>query len=92
MEQKMNDDGMWHEGFVESKKPKIIDLIVDPGTGMYSHTKIWTNIAYLVATIAFVKITFSSDEPDLTLWLLYLCVIGGHSSLSKLISLKYNKL
>ena len=78
--------------FAVLHSPSILDLITDPGTGQLSHTKIWTNIAYLVATIAFVKITFSSDEPDLTLWLLYLCVIGGHSSLSKLISLKYNKL
>lgn len=84
----MNED---KTEFAVLHSPSIFDLVIDPGTGQLSHTKIWTNIAYLVATIAFVKITFSSDEPDLTLWLLYLCVIGGHSSLSKLISLKYNK-
>lgn len=91
MESKMKDDGMWHEGFVESKKPKIIDLIVDPATGQLSHTKIWANIAYIVVTLAFAKITFTTAEPDLTVWLLYLCVVGGHSSLSKLISMKYKQ-
>lgn len=91
MEQKMSEDKA-EFAVLHLHSPSILDLITDPGTNQLSHTKIWTNIAYLVATIAFVKITFSSDEPDLTLWLLYLCVIGGHSSLSKLISLKYNKL
>lgn len=67
----------------------ISDLIVDPGTGQYSHTKIWTNIAYIVVTFAFIKATLSSPEIDIGMWLLYLCVVGGHSSLSKLISMKY---
>lgn len=72
-------------------KPSFLDLIIDPGTGMYSHTKLWTHIAYLVVTLAFVKVTFTTAEPDLTVWLLYLCVVGGHSSLSKLISMKYKQ-
>lgn len=71
------------------RKMKISDLIVDPGTGQLSHTKIWTNIAYLVVTIAFIKTTFSSAEINFSMWLLYLGIVGGHSSLSKLISLKY---
>lgn len=71
------------------RKMKISDLIVDPGTGQYSHTKIWTNIAYLVVTFAFIKTTLSSTEINMGMWLLYLCIVGGHSSLSKLISMKY---
>lgn len=82
----------WNEGFIESRKPSILDLIIDPGTGLFSHTKIWTHIAYIVVTLAFVKVTFAIPEPDLTVWLLYLCVVGGHSSLSKLISMKYKQI
>lgn len=69
----------------------ISDLIVDPGTGQYSHTKIWTNIAYIIVTLSFVKVTITNPEPDMTMWLIYLGIVGGHSSLSKLISMKYNK-
>lgn len=89
MEQKMNDDGMWHEGFVESKKPKIIDLIVDPGTGMYSHTKLWTHIAYATVTASFLYMTVSDNPPGLDLWLAYLGIVGGHGLVSKFLSLKY---
>lgn len=89
MEQKMNDDGMWHEGFVESKKPKIIDLIVDPGTGMYSHTKLWTHIAYATVTATFLHMSVSGNPPGLDLWLVYLGIVGGHGLVSKFLSLKY---
>lgn len=89
MESKMKDDGMWHEGFVESKKPKIIDLIVDPGTGMYSHTKLWTHIAYATVTATFLHMSVSGNPPGLDLWLVYLGIVGGHGLLSKFLSLKY---
>ena len=71
------------------QKMKWSDLIVDPGTGMYSHTKIWTNIAYIAVTIAFIKSTFDDAEINISMWLVYLAIVGGHSSLSKLISMKY---
>lgn len=90
MEQKVNKiDNSSVFGYAESIRPSLSDLITDPGTGMLSHTKLWAHVAYLVVTLAFVKVTFTTPEPDLTVWLLYLCVVGGHSSLSKLISMKY---
>ncbi len=68
---------------------KLSDLIIDCGTGMVSHTKLWTHIAYSTVTITFLYMTFSGDTPKLDLWLVYLGIVGGHGLLSKLISLKY---
>lgn len=69
---------------------RLLELITDCTTGNLSHTKIWANIAYLSATVAFVGETIFSDqqvEPDI--WLIYLGVVGGHGALSKFISMKY---
>lgn len=67
-------------------KPR--DLITDAGTGQLSHTKLWANIAYLSATIAFLYAVYSGkDAPDI--WLIYLGVVGASTTFSKLLSLKY---
>jgi hypothetical protein len=67
---------------------KLSDLVRDPGTGQLSHTKIWTNIAYFAATIAFIRMSWvGTITADMWLW--YLGVVGTHSAISKLISLRY---
>lgn len=69
---------------------KIIDLITDCGTGQLSHTKIWANIAYFAATLAFLRVTLVSSEPsNPEIWLIYLGIVGAHNLSSKLLSLKY---
>lgn len=69
---------------------KLIELITDCKTGELSHTKIWTHIAYLAATIAFVRITVLTDVPlPAEIWFIYLGVVGGHNVLNKWISMKY---
>jgi hypothetical protein len=66
------------------------DLIIDCATGQWSHTKIWANIAYACATVAFLRMALFSDTPaDSEIWLIYLGVVGTHSVSSKLLSLKY---
>lgn len=70
---------------------RVIDLITDCATNQLSHTKIWTNIAYLAATIAFLRLTISNDPPPVEIWFVYLGVVGGHNVLSKLISMKYGE-
>lgn len=67
----------------------ISDLIVDPGTGMYSHTKLWAHIAYATVTASFLYMTVSDNPPGLDLWLVYLGIVGGHGLVSKFLSLKY---
>jgi hypothetical protein len=64
------------------------DLIVDPGTGQLSHTKVWSNIAYLTTTAAFGLQAWTGTL-DAEIWLIYLGVVGAHGSISKWISLKY---
>lgn len=69
---------------------KPVDLITDCATGQISHTKLWTNIAYLAATLAFLRLTLvSNDPPNAEIWLIYLGVVGAHNLSSKLLSMKY---
>lgn len=67
---------------------KFIDLITDAGTGMISHTKLWANIAYLAATLAFAYMAYKNTATA-EIWLIYLASIGASATLSKLLSLKY---
>jgi len=66
----------------------ITDLITDSGTGMLSHTKLWANIAYCAATIAFGYMVYMNTATS-EIWLIYLASIGASSTLSKLLSLRY---
>lgn len=67
---------------------KITDLIKDAGTSQLSHTKLWANIAYLSATIAFCWMSYKGTATA-EIWLIYLGVLGIHGAASKLIGLKY---
>lgn len=71
------------------QKMRLSDLIVDPGTGMLSHTKLWAHIAYATVTASFLHMTVSDNPPGLDLWLVYLGIVGGHGLVSKFLSLKY---
>lgn len=68
---------------------KLAELIIDPETGTLSHTKLWANIAYLAATVAFIKHSWATEMPSAELWLVYLGVVGTHGAASKLFRLKY---
>ncbi len=69
---------------------RALDLITDCATGQISHTKLWTNVAYLAATIAFLRATLFADAPpDPEIWLIYLGVVGAHNVYSKTLSMKY---
>jgi hypothetical protein len=67
---------------------KWSDLITDAGTGMLSHTKLWANVAYASATIAFCYMAYSNTATA-EIWMIYLGGIGASATLSKLLSLKY---
>lgn len=56
-----------------------------------SHTRFWSNVAYFVATITFIKLNFTENNYIVELWLIYLGIIGGNASISKLISMKYDR-
>jgi hypothetical protein len=63
-------------------------LIVDRGTGQVSGTKLWMHIAYAAATIAFLKQAWMGTL-NADIWLFYMGVVGTHTAISKLISLRY---
>ena len=67
---------------------RLADLITDAGTGMVSHTKVWSNIAYATATGAFVYMSYAGTA-SADIWLIYLASIGASATVSKLLSLKY---
>jgi hypothetical protein len=67
---------------------KLSDLIQDAGTGMVSHTKVWANIAYATATVAFGYMVYKNTATG-EIWMIYLGGIGASATLSKLLSLKY---
>ncbi len=74
------------------KGVSLKEMFLSPSTGEVSHTKLWTNIAYLVATIAFIKFNFTENPKDLLdMWLVYLTIIAGNGTLSKFISMKYGE-
>lgn len=68
-------------------------LFTSEGTGEVSSTKFWTNIAYLVATVAFLAINiFAPGAGSLEMvWLIYLGVVASQASVSKMLSLKFGK-
>ena len=67
---------------------KLSDLIKDAGTQQMSHTKLWANIAYATATIAFAYMCYAGTATA-EIWLIYIGSIGASTTLSKLLSLKY---
>lgn len=59
-------------------------LVINDNTGLLSQHKFWANIAFLVATIAFIKVNFLNGGDDggggaflAEIWIIYLTVIGG---------------
>lgn len=67
---------------------KLSDLIQDAGTGQMSHTKVWANVAYATATVAFGYMVYANTATA-EIWLIYLGGIGASATVSKLLSLKY---
>lgn len=54
---------------------KLLELFTNPTTNRLSHTRLWANVASLVATIQFVRLNTS----DWQLWLVYLGCVGGYA-------------
>lgn len=71
-------------------KLKFQDLITNYATGKISHRKLWANVAYLAATIAFLHDVYDGGA-DALVWLVYLGAVGTSTLASKFLSLKYGK-
>ena len=63
----------------------IFSEIISTTEGKVSHTKLWSNIAYLAGTIKFIMI----PNPTADIWMAYLGIVGSAAMASKFISMKY---
>lgn len=67
---------------------RLRDLITDASGSTLSHTKLWANIGYAAATIAFLRMAWDGTAgPEI--WWAYLGCVAGASTVSKYLSLKY---
>ncbi|MDR2188923.1 MAG: hypothetical protein LBE62_12935 [Azonexus sp.] len=69
---------------------KLRELITDAGSNTLSHTKVWANIGYAAATVAFVKLAWSGSG-NVDIWWAYLGCVAGASTASKFLSLRYGR-
>lgn len=80
-------------GFVKGTKGmRFSDLFVDHATKQVSHTKYWSNVAYLSATIAFLTLNlFFVDQIKgyiEVIWMIYLGVVASNAAFSKYVNNK----
>lgn len=70
---------MLHVLLVAMRGRDFSRLMIDSTTGKMSHNKFWSNIAFTMATIAFINYNFSDSKPEhlVEIWVIYLSVIGG---------------
>lgn len=61
---------------------RLLDLVTDAETGRLSHTKLWPNVANVVATILFVRLGWY-DKLTPEIWWAYLCSVGGYTALMR---------
>lgn len=55
--------------------PRLSELFTNPENNRLSHTRLWANVASLVATIQFIRL----NTTDWELWLVYLGCVGGYA-------------
>ena len=67
---------------------RLRDLVTDAGGKTFSHTKIWSNIAYAAATAAFIKQAWAGTITA-EIWWAYLGCVASAATASKYLSLKY---
>ena len=68
---------------------KPAQLITDANGQTLSHNKLWANVAYLAATVCFIRYNWLLDTPNIELWLLYMGTLAGSTRLSKYLSLRF---
>ncbi len=64
---------------------KVVNALTLNEDGRVSHTKLWSNVAYAIASFKFMEMT----DPNADIWMAYLGIVGGAAVASKLITMKY---
>ena len=77
--------------FKSLRKVDLSELWLSEGSNRVSSTKFWSNIAYFVATVAFLAINFVAPGVAAVewIWTIYLGVVGGSAMVNKLLSLRF---
>lgn len=65
---------------------KLLELFANPTTNRLSHTRLWANVASLLATIQFIRL----NTDDWELWLVYLASVGGYAVARKFLTSRDN--
>lgn len=65
---------------------KLLELFTNPATNRLSHTRLWANVASLVATIQFIRL----NTADWELWIVYLGSVGGYAVARKFLASRDN--
>lgn len=74
-----------------ARQPLLLrDLFADPATGRLSHTRVWSNVGYALATVLFAKVGWTA-EASAEIWLIYLGAVGSSAAVSKALSLRYRQ-
>jgi hypothetical protein len=69
---------------------KFVDSLITAHNGKVSHTRLWSNVAYSVATGIVIYLTIN-DKLTHEYFFTYLAVVACHASASKLIATKESK-
>lgn len=61
---------------------RLADLVTDANTGRLSHTKLWPNVANLVATVLFIRAGWL-NQLTTEVWWAYLGCVGGYTAIMR---------
>lgn len=64
-------------------------LFIDSHTGKASSSKLWTHIAYSVAT--YIVLTTAHDANSWEMLLVYMAVVGGSEIAKKILTVRYTQ-
>ncbi|HEX7126434.1 MAG TPA: hypothetical protein VF406_11800 [Thermodesulfobacteriota bacterium] len=67
---------------------RLRDLVTEPGSRKLSQRKLWTNVAYLVATVVVLWHAWTGQLTE-TVLVIYLAVVGGSALASKVIAARF---
>ena len=67
--------------------PHLRDFLTDP-QGRLSHTRLWSNVGSLAATVVFVRMGWTGTLTA-EIFAFYLAGVCGHAALSKYLTLKH---
>ena len=67
---------------------KLRELLEDPGTHTFSHSRLWSNVGNLSLTVAFIRDAWLGGLTDMKI-LAYGGIVTGHALLSKMVSMRW---